>query len=150
MVKLADYNKDRGFEYEISGIQVHTDPITSNSAWVKMNSHMNLSDRGTLESTFLIDLTHPEDMTLDLTISNLMLEDFDVYCREATGYPLNYGDMYLKSHMDFRNDSLKSQNDIIIHNMKLGKRGHPIGPPLKFAMFLLKDKDQVIHFNIQG
>ncbi len=148
VVRMADYNQERSFEYQISEIHVSADSITTQTEWMNADLSMRLSDRGKMEGEFLVDLSNPQDMTLDFTISSLMLEDFDVYCREATGFPLIYGDMYFKSHMDIRDDTLKSQNNIVIHNMKLGKRRNPIGPPLKFAMFLLKDKDKVVHIDM--
>ncbi len=148
MVEMADYTHDRTFEYQISNITVSSDSITSLSDILDLDVRMDLSDRGKMESDILVNLKDPGEMQVDFTISNLMLEDFDVYCREGTGYPLIYGDMYFKSQTRIINDSIKSENNLVIHNMKLGRRGNPIGPPLKFGMFLLKDKDKVVHIDL--
>jgi len=147
-VDVADYSHERKFEYQISELLVTTDSITSEATWVNLNMSMTLGDHGKMVADYAIDLSNPEVSSLDMTVSSLMLDDFDVYCREATGYPLMYGDMYLKSHTNVHGDSLKGENNIIIHNMKLGRREKVIGPPLKMAMFLLKDKDKVIHFDM--
>ncbi|NMM47717.1 DUF748 domain-containing protein [Marinigracilibium pacificum] len=148
VVDLADYSHERSFEYKISDILITADSINSETTWMDIDASMKLSDRGKMESELLIDLSNPKEMVLDFTMSSVMLEDFDVYCREGTGYPLLYGDLYLKSHTDVINDSIKSQNNIVIHNIKFGRREQPIGPPVKFAMFLLKDKDKVVHIDM--
>ncbi|MEJ2004894.1 MAG: DUF748 domain-containing protein, partial [Cyclobacteriaceae bacterium] len=147
-VRLADYNNERDFEYEISNIQVITDSLSTDADWVDLDMTMLLNDRGKMVGKVLVNISNPKEMVTDLTISSLMLEDFDVYCRLGTGYPLIYGDMYLSSYTEIDSDSIKSSNNIVIHNMKLGKRERVIGPPMKLAMFLLKDKDKVVHIDM--
>ena len=148
LVKLADYNNERAFEYEISNIQVSADSINPETTWMDIDMSMKLGDRGKMEGKYLVDMSNPKEQVIDFTISSLMLEDFDVYSRMGTGYPLIYGDMYLKSHSEILNDSIKSQNDVIIDGIKFGRRETVIGPPIKLAMFLLKDKDKVVHFDM--
>ncbi|MCX2745618.1 DUF748 domain-containing protein [Mangrovivirga sp. M17] len=147
-IDVVDRTHENTFEYDISDIQVQADSLSNNDPTLDVDLRMDLSDRGKMVSDILVDLANPGEMSLDFTISSLMLEDFDVFSREATGYPLLYGDMYMKSETVVRNDSIKSQNEIVIHNIKFGHRQQMIGPPVKFAMFLLKDKDKVVNIEM--
>jgi hypothetical protein len=78
-----------------------------------------------------------------------MLSDLNIYSRFYMGFPILYGDMYYKAHTDIRDGVLASENKLIIHNVELGDKGKGLYDlPLKFALFLLKDKDGVITLDI--
>ncbi|QCK15609.1 DUF748 domain-containing protein [Mangrovivirga cuniculi] len=147
-IDVVDRTHEKLFEYDISDILVSADSVSNDDPTLDVDISMNLSDRGKMVSDILVDLVNPGEMSMNFTISSLMLEDFDVFSREATGYPLLYGDMYLKSETVVHNDSIKSQNEIVINNIKFGRRQQMIGPPVKFAMFLLKDKDKVVNIEM--
>ncbi len=147
-VDFIDKTHEETFDYQISNIQVSTDSISSNSSWLEMDINMLLGDRGKMFSEVGINPKSPNNVTVEFSISDLMLSDFDMYCREFMGHQLLYGDMNIKSHTDVRNDTLVSENNIVIYNLKLGRKESAVELPLKFAMFLMKDKDGVVNIDM--
>ena len=65
------------------------------------------------------------------------------------GFPIVYGDMYYKSHTEIIKNQLTSENKLIIQNAELGdKTGGLYDLPMKFALFLLEDKNGIINLDI--
>jgi len=65
------------------------------------------------------------------------------------GVPILYGDMYYKSRTEIVNNQLESENKLVINNAELGdKSGGLYSLPIKFALFLLKDRQGVIDLDI--
>ena len=65
------------------------------------------------------------------------------------GFPIVYGNMYYKSETSILNGDLTSENKLIITNVELGeKSGGLYDLPMKFALFLLKDRNGVITLDV--
>jgi hypothetical protein len=110
---------------------------------------MLLNERGKLLAELGIDPSDPMNLEVDYTISDFMLSDLNIYSRYHMGFPILYGDMYYKAHTEIQDGQLESENKIIIHNVELGdKTGGLHDLPIKFALFLLKDKDGVITLDV--
>lgn len=137
------------FAYYLSDIEMAADSILSTSEWVNVYSQMILNNRGTLKADVGFDPANPKDMILDYVITDFQLSDLNIYSRHYMGFPILYGDMYYKSHTEIINNQLKSENKLVINNAELGdKSGGLYSLPIKFALFLLKDRDGVIDLDV--
>jgi hypothetical protein len=149
VVDILDTRTGDPFKYHLSRMNVNADSITSESRWVQTSANMLLNERGKLVAQLGIDLTNPMNLSVDYTISDFMLSDLNIYSRYYMGFPILYGDMYYKAHTEIRDGELVSENKIIIHNVEIGnKSGGLHDLPMKFALFLLKDKDGVITLDV--
>jgi hypothetical protein len=149
IVDYADNLTGEIFDYHLSDIKMNVDNILSSSDWIKINSKMLLNKRGTLVAEVGVDPANPYDIILDYTVKNFQLSDLNIYSKYYMGFPIVYGDMYYKSHTEIKNKQLKSENKLIIQNAELGdKTGGLYDLPMKFALFLLKDKNGVINLDI--
>ncbi len=144
-VDVSDKRTGEPFRYNLSKIEISTDSITSDMGWIELYSSMRLNNHGKLVASAGFNPINPMDLTLDYTITDFMLSDLNIYSRYYMGFPILYGDMYYKAHTDIREGIITSENKLIIHNVELGNKGGGLYDlPLKFALFLLKDKDGVI------
>jgi hypothetical protein len=110
---------------------------------------MLLNKRGKLVAQFGFNPLNPMDLNLEYVITDFQLADLNIYSRQYMGFPILYGDMYYKASTEILNNQLKSENELIIRNVELGdKRGGLYSLPIKFALFLLKDKDGVINLDV--
>jgi hypothetical protein len=145
IVDISDKRTGEPFRYNLSKIEISSDSITSDMGWVELYSSMLLNNRGKLIASAGFNPINPMDLTLDYTITDFMLSDLNIYSRHYMGFPILYGDMYYKAHTDIREGIITSENKLVIHNVELGNKGGGLYDlPLKFALFLLKDKDGVI------
>jgi hypothetical protein len=128
---------------------MNADKILSTSDWIKINSKMLLNKRGSLVAEVGFNPMNPYDIILDYTIKDFQLSDLNIYSRYYMGFPIVYGDMYYKSHTEILKNQLTSENKLIIQNAELGdKRGGLYDLPMKFALFILKDKNGIINLDI--
>ena len=149
IVDYADNLTGEIFDYHLSNIKMNTDNILSSSDWIKINSKMLLNKRGTLVAEVGLNPLNPNDIILDYTIKDFQLSDLNIYSKYYMGFPIVYGDMYYKGHTEIIKNQLKSENKLIIQNAELGdKTGGLYDLPMKFALFLLKDRNGIINLDI--
>lgn len=149
---IVDYRDNltgEPFDYHLNEIALSADSILSNSRWVNIYSNMLLNNRGKLVAQVGFDPANPLDIMLDYTITDFQLSDLNIYSRFYMGFPILYGDMYYKSHTEILSNQLTSENKLIIQNAELGnKSGGIYDLPVKFALFLLKDRRGIINLDI--
>ena len=95
------------------------------------------------------DPLSPANFTLDYTITDFQLNDLNIYSRYYMGFPLLYGEMFYRGHTDVKEKDLVSDNHLIMDNVELGEKTGGIHDlPLKFALYILKDRNDVIDLEI--
>jgi len=137
------------FSYNLSAIEIDSDSITSTSNWIDVYATMLLNKRGTLKSDIGIDPNNLLNSTLDFDIQNFLLEDLNIYTNYYTGHRILKGDMYYFSKSKLTNGEIDSQNKLIVKNASLeNSKGGLYDLPLKFAFFLLTDKNGDVELDI--
>jgi hypothetical protein len=146
---LVDKTTPDPFQYNLSNIELNADSIFSNADWVTLYADMLLNNRGKLAAEIGFFPEDPMDLSLNYVITDFLLSDLNIYSRHYMGFPILYGDMYYKSNTQILKGQLTSENKLVINNAEVGdKRGGLYNLPLKFALFLLKDRDGVIDLDI--
>ncbi len=149
IVDYADNLTGEIFDYHLSNIEMKVDDILSSSDWIKINSKMLLNKRGTLVAEVGFNPLNPMDINVDYTIKDFQLSDLNIYSKYYMGFPVVYGDMYYKSHTEIIKNQITSENKLIIQNVELGGKTRGLYDlPMKFALFLLKDKNGIINLDI--
>ena len=148
-LKFIDATTSQPFEYSLTNIEMNLDSLDSNSKWVDTQAKMLLNKRGVMKVDVGFNPLDPMEIELKYVISGFKLNDLNVYSMDYMGVPVLKGDMYYKTYTKIHNGQLDSENKLIIHNATLGdKRGGLYNLPLKFALFLLKDKDGVVNLEV--
>jgi hypothetical protein len=149
IVDYVDHLTSENFDYHLSEIQLDVDSIDSRSEWVNLYSKMLLNNRGKLTAEVGFNPSNPMDIDLNYVITDFQLSDLNIYSRHYMGFPILYGDMYYKSATKILGGQLTSENQLVIENVELGnKTGGLYDLPLKFALFLLEDRNGVINLDI--
>ena len=137
------------FDYHLSDIKINADSIQSNTDWVKIHSDMILNNRGTLNATIGFNPVSLIDADIDIVIENFLLSDLNIYTKHYTGHNIIEGDMYYYSNSKITNGNIVSENKLLIKKVSLNNiKGGLYSLPLKFAMFLLKDKNGDVNLEI--
>ena len=149
-VDLMDATTSKPFYYKLSRINTDVDSIHSNSTWLKTHTSMTLNKSGGLVLDFNFNPKRIEnELEMVYDISGLKLKDLNIYCVDYMGTPIYKGEMYYKAKTSLFDGMLKSENKIIVHNISLGeKSGGEYNVPLKFGVFLMKDKEGVVHMDV--
>ncbi len=137
------------FDYHLSDIEINSDNLSSTSEMLDISSKMLLNNRGTLDAHVQMDPLDFMNGTINFRIENFLLSDVNIYSKHYTGHNIIKGDFYYYSHSDLVNGKIKSTNKLLVKNVsvKSDKKGL-YQLPLKFALFLLKDKDGNVNLDI--
>ncbi|TFG76883.1 MAG: DUF748 domain-containing protein [Flavobacteriales bacterium] len=135
--------------YHLSDIKMDSDSIISDSNWVNVYSDMLLNNRGTLNAKLGFNPSDYTNLNLDLTIENFLLSDINIYSRYYTGHSILLGDFYYYSNSKITNGNIASENNLLVKNVEVENNKNGLfSLPLKFALFLLKDKNGDVNLEI--
>jgi hypothetical protein len=138
------------FKYHLDEIVLNADSISSKADWVDLFSDMKLNDRGTLQAKVGFNPLDPaNNIKLDYVITDFMLSDLNIYSRFYMGFPVVQGNMFYKSETQIIQGQLTSENKLVITDVELGdKTGGIYDLPIKFALYILKDRYGVINLDV--
>ena len=137
------------FDYHLSEIKMNSEDILSNSKWISVQSDMLLNNRGTLNAKLGLNPSDYTNLNLDMTIENFLLSDINIYSKYYTGHNILEGDFYYYSQSKITNGDIESENQLLVKNVSVSNKDKGIyALPLKFALFLLKDKNGDVNLEI--
>jgi hypothetical protein len=150
VVDYTDNLTGEPFDYNLSNITFEADSITTDAGWYNIYTQMLLNNRGTLTAEVGFNPADPvNNIKLDYVIKDFLLSDLNIYSRFYMGFPIIYGDMYYKSTTEIADGQLTSENKLIMTDVELGDKGDGMHDlPLKFALFLLKDREGIINLEV--
>ena len=137
------------FNYHLSAIKMNTNNVVSNSEWVEIKGDMLLNNRGTLVAELSINPSNPMYTNLNFSIEKFLLSDINIYTNFYMGHTILEGDMYYYSNSIITNGVIESENNLLVKNVSLNNTEKGLyNLPLKFALFLLKDKNGDVNLDI--
>jgi len=149
IIDYTDHRTSEAFNYHLSEMAMTADSISNQEDWINLYSRMLLNNRGKLNADLGINPQDPMNMELDIVISDFILSDLNIYSRYYLGSSILRGDMYYKSNTIISGGQLSSENKLIIENVEVGdEKGGLHDLPLRFAVFLLKDRQGVIDLDV--
>ncbi len=149
VVDFTDYTTPEKFEYHLSAINMSAKDINSDAEWVNTHLDMLLNNRGKMNVEFGFNPLKPMDLDVDYVLTDFLLSDINIYSEMNTGYPFNYGEMFYFSKTSIRDGIINSENNLQINDVEMGdkvKGWESI--PIKFALFLLTDKNGDVKLDI--
>ncbi|MFT5824387.1 MAG: hypothetical protein ACI8ZM_005655 [Crocinitomix sp.] len=149
---ILDYSDNltgERFDYHLSEIEMNSENILSDSKWIDINSDMLLNNRGTLNAKLGLNPSDYNNLNLDMTIENFLLSDINIYSNYYTGHNILEGDFYYYSQSKITNGDIESENQLLVKNVSVSnEEGGLYALPLRFALFLLKDKNGDVNLEI--
>ncbi len=137
------------FNYHLSEIKFDADSLESTSDWIDVYATMLLNDRGTLKAELGLDPGNYLNSTLDISIEDFLLSDLNIYTNYYTGHSIVKGDMFYRSTSKIVDGNIESENKLLIKNASLENiKGGLYSLPLKFAFFLLTDKNGNVNLDV--
>lgn len=148
----ADHTLPDRFEFPVSNISVKADnlSLTGNNSAVVQASLPHGGSAYIDWSGSLDDML--EYTRLKLDIKNLQMADISPYTVAYLGWPFEDGTFSFLSLNTIRHSQLDGQNHLDIYKATVGKKRKDVDAevniPLKAALYVLKDKDDKIQFDV--
>lgn len=150
-VSANDQTLKKPFNYKVSAINVVGNnvsldaPFTVNvSAAFPEGGSLSLKAKGSLADMGSVDAY--------ISVKNLALKHFSNYSHHFTGYPITAGTLAFASDNKIKDFNLDSKNTIDIYNIDVGDKDPDTDPeftvPMKVGLYILKDKDDKIQFDV--
>ena len=150
---VLDYTDNltgQAFNYHLSEIEIDSKDITNAVDWLSINSTMLLNNRGNLLAEVGLNPNdYYRNINFDISIEKFLLPDLNIYTNYYMGHSILEGDVYYYSKSTITNGLIKSQNSLLVKNAKLETVDAGLySLPLKFAFFLLTDKNGDVNLEI--
>lgn len=150
-VSANDQTLTKPFNYTVSGITVNGSNINFDTPCT-VNVAASFPEGGSLSVKYKGALSDIGTMDAYISVKNLALKHFSNYSLHYTGYPISAGTMAFASENKIQNFNLESKNTIDIYNIDVGDKDNSIDPeftvPMKVGLYILKDKDDKIQFDV--
>ena len=151
LVQFADKTLNRDFVYDIAEIDLNVGEITSNSTYVPITYAMDMNGGGKTAGNLNFNLQNNFDFKLNLKVSNLELMSFSPYTEFYIARPITQGTLSYDCKIDMKPNNLDNQNSVKISEFDFGKKTkdpNTIKAPVRLALYLLKDQNDNIQFDL--
>lgn len=150
-VSANDLTITKPFHYTVSAITVNGSNINFNTPCA-VNVSAAFPGGGSLNLKYKGAINDLGTMDAFISVKNLALKNFSNYSHHYTGYPLSAGTMAFASENKIQNFELDSKNTIDIYNIDVADKDDSVDPeymvPMKVGLYILKDKDDKIQFDV--
>ena len=147
-----DYTLPEAFSFPLKKLNVSADNLTT-SGDNNARLFAQLPHGGTAMVRWHGNISDwKRNQNLVLNIKNLQLKDLSPYSVGYLAYPLTDGTFSFTSENSIRNSQLEGRNNLDLYNPMVGEKRKDVDAqvkiPLKAALYVLKDKDDKVQFDI--
>lgn len=150
-VSASDHTPKQTFNYKVSNITVNGSNINFNTPCT-INVSAAFPEGGALTLKYKGALSDISTMDAYVSVKNLALKHFSPYSHHYTGYPISSGTMAFASENKMNDWNIESKNTIDIYNIDVADKDGSTDPeymvPMKVGLYILKDKDDKIQFDV--
>ena len=150
-VSASDHTPKQTFNYKVSNIAVNGSNINFNTPCT-INVSAAFPEGGALTLKYKGALSDISTMDAYVSVKNLALKHFSPYSHHYTGYPISSGTMAFASENKMSGWNIESKNTIDIYNIDVADKDGTTDPeytvPMKVGLYILKDKDDKIQFDV--
>ena len=147
----TDHTIIRPFNYKVTAITVTGQNINYDTP-CNVNVTASFPEGGSLSLKYHGALSNLNTMDIYISVKNLVLKHFSNYSLHYTAYPIKAGTLAFASENKIVDRNLDSKNTIDIYNITVGNKVDDIDPeytvPMKIGLYILKDKDDKIQFDV--
>lgn len=151
VITATDHTIIRPFNYKVSAITVSGQNINYDTP-CDVTVSAAFPEGGSLSLKYHGALSNLKTMDIYISIKNLVLKHFSNYSLHYTAYPIKAGTLAFASENKIVDRNLDSKNTIDIYNITVGDKVDDIDPeytvPMKIGLYILKDKDEKIQFDV--
>lgn len=148
---FTDYTLEDKFQYQLDSLQILSNRISSENSRISFSLASQLNKRGQLQGTLEVSPDDYKDIDLSLSVSRLMVSDFNPYSKYYVATPFLDGHVSYTNKTSIHHRKLNNQNELVIYQMKAGKKVKnktAMKLPVRLAVSLLKDLNGDIRLSI--
>lgn len=148
---INDKTLNRPFQYRLQDIVLTMEGLSDDSQEVSTSYSINLNDMGMLKGNTHFNMLDPYQLNHQAKISRLQLQSFSPYSEFFLAHGITAGYFNYDFSIEMNRTRLHNNNTVRIQNLKFGTRTEDTTAtklPVRFALYLLKDKEDKIEFDL--
>lgn len=150
--RYNDYAINEKFAVAASPLTIVADSIDrTNTNWVNLALRTKLKPYGDVSFDLSINPQDSSDFKLSYYLDKLPVAMFNPYLITYTSFPLDRGTVEIKGSWDVNNGFISSNNHLLVIDPRINKKQKRNGAkwiPLKFLMFFVRERGNVIDYEI--
>ncbi|WP_372752261.1 DUF748 domain-containing protein [Labilibaculum sp.] len=150
-LRFTDHTLNRKFVYDLSHINVNIGTIYADAPAIPINYEMILNGAGRSSGELTFSLKDLYQFNMKGKVEKLDLMSFSPYTEFYIARPITQGDFDYTGSISMTSKSLTNQNDLKISELDFGaktKDPNTIKAPVRLALYLLKDQNDLIQFEL--
>jgi len=151
LVNFTDNTLNRPFIYDLKNIDIKMGTLSEKVDSIPIAYSMNLHGSGRSEGEGNFSLKDLSSLSFKNHLENLDMMSFSPYTEFYIARPITQGEFNYKTSLEMTSTQLKNKNHIQISELDFGdktKDKNAIKAPVRLALYLLKDKDDQIDFEL--
>ncbi len=151
LVNFTDNSLNRPFVYDLKNIVLKMGTLSEKVDSIPIAYSMHLHGSGRSEGEGNFSLKDFSSLSFKNHLENLDMMSFSPYTEFYIARPITQGEFNYKTSLEISGDKLKNDNHIHISELDFGdktKDKNTIKAPVRLALYLLKDKDDQIEFEL--
>ncbi|MRT92103.1 DUF748 domain-containing protein [Ancylomarina sp. 16SWW S1-10-2] len=151
LVNFRDNTLNRPFVYDLSNITFKMGMLSEKVDSIPLSYSMNLHGAGRSEGEGTFSLKDLSSVNFKNKLENLDMMSFSPYTEFYIARPITQGGFNYNTNLAMSATQLKNENHIHISELDFGnktKDKNTFKAPVRLALYLLKDKDDQIEFDL--
>lgn len=151
LLSFTDNTLNRKFAYNLSNIDVSLGQITEKAENIPLHYSMNLNGSGNSTGKVQFSLVDYYNFNFEGRVEKLGLMSFSPYTEFYIARPITQGKFNYTGSIDMTPTKLSNQNNLRIAEFEFGKKTkdpNAIKAPVRLALYLLKDQNDIIEFDL--
>ena len=151
LVNFTDNTLNRPFVYDLKNIALKMGTLSDKADSIPISYSMHLHGEGRSSGEGKFSMKDFSSVNFKNQLENLDLMSFSPYTEFYIARPITQGEFNYKTSLDMTATQLKNNNQIHISELDFGnktKDKNAIKAPVRLALYLLKDKDDQINFEL--
>ncbi|MDQ1771860.1 AsmA family protein [Labilibaculum euxinus] len=151
VVKFTDHTLNRKFVYDLHDININMGTVNADVPKIPVAYSMNLNGGGKSSGSAVFSLKDTTRFNIRGKIERLDLMSFSPYTEFYIARPITQGELTYDCSLDMTSVSLKNMNKIKVSEFDFGnktKDPNTIKAPVRLALYLLKDQNDQIRFDL--
>lgn len=151
LVNFTDNTLNRPFVYDLKNIEVNMGTLSDKVDSIPLSYSMNLQETGRSSGEGSFSLKNLSSVNFKNHLENLEMMSFSPYTEFYIARPITQGEFSYKTSLEMTASKLKNDNHVHISELDFGEKTkdkNTFKAPVRLALYLLKDKDDQIEFEL--
>ena len=151
LVSIADNTLNRPFKYDLNNLNMTMTGLTESAAKIPVVFSTGLNNKGELSGKTTWSMTEMMNLEMEAKVKRMDLLSFSPYTEYYVAFPITQGWINYDLGLKMSKTMLENQNKVKVQELEFGKRTKDTSAmkvPVRLALYLMKDKNDEINFDL--